>query len=102
MNVQITLEDDHSLYISIFEHSNLEKHEEARRYREEREAKRVGVPSYSLSNIVTVNLDPFYIEIHSYVANPETDVKTIYWSTRGTSFIFGQHYSMFSIVHPNT
>ena len=54
---------------------------------------KVGTPSYKLQNVVTVNEDPFYIEVHSYVENP-TDPKGVYWTTKDASFIFGTDYSM--------
>lgn len=50
---------------------------------------------------MTVNQDPFYIEIHSYVENVE-DPKTVYWTTKDSSFIFGNDYAMFSFFQPNT
>lgn len=50
---------------------------------------------------MTVNYDPFYIEVHSYQENP-TDPKTVYWTTKDTSFIFSSDYAMFSFFQPNT
>ena len=50
---------------------------------------------------MTVNSDPFYIEVHSYISNP-TDPKTVYWTTKDASFIFGHDYAMFNFFQPNT
>lgn len=72
LDVTITLEDDHSIYITVFEKNDVEQIQEARRLREEKESKRVSDPSFDLKNVVHVNTDPFYIEIHSYVEDPTT------------------------------
>ena len=57
---------------------------------------KVGKPSYALNHIVTVNSDPFYIEVHDYIDNPEdpTQTRKVYWTTKDASFIFGHDYSM--------
>lgn len=54
-------------------------------------------PTYKLDTIVTINQNPFYIEVHSYQA-VSTDPKTVYWTTKDTSFIFHTDYAMFSFV----
>ena len=56
-------------------------------------------PTYKLDTIVTINQNPFYIEVHSYQA-VSTDPKTVYWTTKDTSFIFHTDYAMFSFVQP--
>lgn len=74
---------------------------EERRAKEENAKIRLGDASYKLSNIVTVNMDPFYIEVHSYVDDP-SQPKTVYWTTKDTSFVFGEDYAMFTFLQPNT
>ena len=67
MNFGISIEDDNTLYLSWFPKT---LSAEERRAKEENAKLRLGNASYKLSNIVTVNMDPFYIEVHSYVDDP--------------------------------
>ena len=88
INCAIEIEDDNTLYISWFPQSQMEL---ARKLRVENVNPKVTADEINIDDYVYVNQDPFYIEVHAY-----QDTSNVFWSTKGTSFIFYEGMSMYS------
>jgi hypothetical protein len=89
MTVTIDLQDDNSVRLewSPVASSSSESSEE--------KSSKIGVSSYVIKDIINVNSDPFYIEIHD-----PTDSTKIAFSTKLSSTLFTNDFTMFSTFFP--
>ena len=63
MDFVATLEDDHTIYVSWYEQGDVEL---GMRLKLENTKPRLRDPAYTLDKVLTINDNPFYVEIHSY------------------------------------
>jgi hypothetical protein len=89
MTVTINLQDDNSVRLEWFPVTSSSSQSS------EEKSSKIGASAYSIKDVINVNSDPFYIEIHD-----PTDITKIAFSTKLSSTLFTNDFTMFSTFFP--